>query len=135
MIRIKMFIIARLTVEQNCALLTNGGSIIMRIYTHSACTEHKVPEGHSEQPDRLIHLLSHLEHTGISKQIPYYQATPINREQALKVHDLELYQELERLTPKQELNTATELKITTDANVSKFNMAVELHKETERYPE
>jgi hypothetical protein len=39
-----------------------------------------------------------------------------------------------RLTPKQELNTATELKITTDANVSKFNMAVELHKETERYP-
>ena len=39
-----------------------------------------------------------------------------------------------RLTPQQELNTATELKITTDANVSKFNMAVELHKETERYP-
>ena len=39
-----------------------------------------------------------------------------------------------RLPPKQELNTATELKITTDANVSKFNMAVELHKETERYP-
>ena len=39
-----------------------------------------------------------------------------------------------RLVPKQELNTATELKITTDANVSKFNMAVELHKETERYP-
>ena len=39
-----------------------------------------------------------------------------------------------RLVPQQELNTATELKITTDANVSKFNMAVELHKETERYP-
>ena len=38
-----------------------------------------------------------------------------------------------RLVPKQELNTATELKITTDADVSKFNMAVELHKETERY--
>ena len=31
----------------------------------------------------------------------------------------------------QELNTATTLEITTDANVSKFNMAVEVQKETE----
>lgn len=103
MIRIKMSIIALLTVEQNCALLIVGGSIIMRIYTHSTCIQHKVPEGHSEQPDRLIHLLAHLDHTGISREIPYHQATPIHQEQALKVHDLELYQELERLTPKQGL--------------------------------
>ena len=37
-----------------------------------------------------------------------------------------------RLTPQQELNSATELKVTTDANVSKFNLAIELQKEIER---
>ena len=38
-----------------------------------------------------------------------------------------------RLTPQQELNSATELKVTTDANVSKFNLAIELQKEIERF--
>ena len=37
-----------------------------------------------------------------------------------------------RLVPQQELNSATELKVTTDANVSKFNLAIELQKEIER---
>ena len=70
----------------------------MRIYTHSTCIEHEVPAGHSEQPDRLIHLLAHLDQTGMSKEIPYYQAAPIDKTQALKAHDADHYQELERLT-------------------------------------
>ena len=71
----------------------------MRIYTHATCIEHRVPEGHSEQPDRLVHLLAHLEKIGMSQQVDYFQATPITKEQALKVHDPDLYDELERLLP------------------------------------
>ncbi len=75
----------------------------MRIYTHPTCIEHEVPAGHSERPDRLTHLLAHLEKTGMSREIPYHQATSINKKQVLKAHDLAHYKELERLVPKQGL--------------------------------
>ena len=38
-----------------------------------------------------------------------------------------------RKVPLTDLNSGVELKITTDANVNKFNMAIELQKETESY--
>ena len=63
----------------------------MRIYTHSECTEHLVPDGHSEQPNRLTTLLAHLEKTGIASELPYFEAKPIDTEQALLVHNCLLY--------------------------------------------
>ena len=75
----------------------------MRIYTHSKCIEHLVPEGHSERPDRLTHLLAHLEQTGIARELPYFEATPIQREQALLVHKSKHMEELDRLVPEEGL--------------------------------
>ena len=71
----------------------------MRIYTHSECTEHLVPDGHSERPNRLTTLLAHLEKTGIASELPYFEAKPIDKEQALLVHKLRHLEELERLVP------------------------------------
>ena len=75
----------------------------MRIYTHSKCIEHLVPDGHSERPDRLTHLLAHLEQTGIARELPYFEATPIQREQALLVHKSKHMEELDRLVPEEGL--------------------------------
>ena len=75
----------------------------MRIYTHSKCINHRVPEGHSERPDRLTHLLAHLEQTGIARELPYFEASPISRERALLVHKSRHMEELDRLVPEQGL--------------------------------
>ena len=75
----------------------------MRIYTHSKCIDHLVPEGHSERPDRLTHLLAHLEQTGIARELPYFEASPISKERALLVHKSKHMEELDRLVPEQGL--------------------------------
>ena len=75
----------------------------MRIYTHSECTEHLVPDGHSERPNRLTTLLAHLEKTGIASELPYFEAKPIDKEQALLVHKLRHLEELDRLVPERGL--------------------------------
>ena len=75
----------------------------MRIYTHSKCINHLVPEGHSERPDRLTHLLAHLEQTGIARELPYFEASPISKERALLVHKSKHMEELDRLVPEQGL--------------------------------
>ena len=75
----------------------------MRIYTHPKCINHLVPKGHSERPDRLTHLLAHLEQTGIARELPYFEASPISKERALLVHKSIHMEELDRLVPEQGL--------------------------------
>ena len=78
----------------------------MRIYTHPTCLEHEVPKGHSEQPERLSHLLSYLEENQVSRNVSYYEAEPITKTHVLRVHDNRHYAELQALTPKSGLNPA-----------------------------
>ena len=58
----------------------------MRIYTHQDCIEHAVPPGHPERPERLIHLLRHLEDIGLTADYPLNTATEINDEMVNNAH-------------------------------------------------
>ena len=42
----------------------------MHIYTHPEFLNHEVAEGHAERPERLSHLLAHLQREGILSDSP-----------------------------------------------------------------
>ncbi|MDG1828951.1 MAG: histone deacetylase family protein, partial [Luminiphilus sp.] len=71
----------------------------MLIYTHQSCIEHEVPPGHPERPDRLVHLLQHLEDTGVSNDFPLISAPKISSAQVDIAHDLHYFSSLEEKRP------------------------------------
>jgi acetoin utilization deacetylase AcuC-like enzyme len=58
----------------------------MRIYTHEACIHHAVPPGHPESPERLTHLLDHLESSGLTRDIPLVETTSVTDADIERVH-------------------------------------------------
>ena len=58
----------------------------MRIYTHQDCIDHAVPSGHPERPDRLIHLLKHLNDAGMTADFPLHSAEQITDELVNNAH-------------------------------------------------
>ena len=71
----------------------------MLIYTHQSCIEHEVPPGHPERPDRLEHLLQHLEDTGVTNDFPLISAPKISSAQVDIAHDLHYFSSLEEKRP------------------------------------
>ena len=49
----------------------------MHIYTHPEFLNHEVAEGHAERPERLSHLLAHLQREGILTTARYVSPTTL----------------------------------------------------------
>ena len=62
----------------------------MHIYTHPEFLNHEVAEGHAERPERLSHLLAHLQREGILSDSPLRQPNDVSDAQILAAHSLEL---------------------------------------------
>ncbi len=58
----------------------------MHIYTHDTCLEHTVAQGHPERPERLSHLLAHLQNCGISREYPTRLAPTATPADVLRAH-------------------------------------------------
>ena len=71
----------------------------MHIYTHTTCAQHEVAPGHPERPDRLIHLLTHLENSGILQEHPLRQADTAEREDVLRAHPEQHLAFVESMSP------------------------------------
>jgi len=71
----------------------------MLIYTHQDCIEHRVPAGHPERPERLIHLLNYLDDTGMTDDFPLRSAPKIANDRVNKAHDLHYFSHLASLVP------------------------------------
>ena len=71
----------------------------MYIYTHSEFVRHEVAEGHPERPERLRHLIDHLEREGILSDCPLREPTDLSDAQILAAHTPEHLQFLQRSAP------------------------------------
>ena len=71
----------------------------MHIYTHSEFVRHEVAEGHPERPERLRHLMDHLEREGILNDCPPREPTDLSDAQILAAHTPEHLQFLQRSVP------------------------------------
>ena len=71
----------------------------MYIYTHSEFVRHEVAEGHPERPERLHHLMDHLEREGILSDCPPREPTDLSDAQILAAHTPEHLQFLQRSAP------------------------------------
>ncbi|MBO78226.1 MAG: deacetylase [Gammaproteobacteria bacterium] len=71
----------------------------MYIYTHSEFVRHEVAEGHPERPERLRHLMDHLEREGILSDCPPREPTDLSDAQILAAHTPEHLQFLQRSAP------------------------------------
>ena len=71
----------------------------MHIYTHSEFVRHEVAEGHPERPERLRHLMDHLEREGILSDCPLREPTDLSDAQILAAHTPEHLQFLQRSVP------------------------------------
>lgn len=58
----------------------------MRIYTHPEYLAHEVANGHPERPERISHLLNHLNQLGITQDFIPQQPLPIADERILAAH-------------------------------------------------
>ena len=61
----------------------------MHIYTHPEFLNHEVAEGHAERPERLSHLLAHLQREGILVDSPLRQPNDVSDAQILAAHSLD----------------------------------------------
>ena len=71
----------------------------MHIYTHPEFLNHEVAEGHAERPERLSHLLAHLQREGILSDSPLRQPNDVSDAQILAAHSLEHLQFLRSSAP------------------------------------
>ena len=71
----------------------------MHIYTHPEFLNHEVAEGHAERPERLSHLLAHLQREGILSDSPLRQPNDVSDAQILAAHSLEHLQFLQSSAP------------------------------------
>lgn len=58
----------------------------MQIITHADCLRHQVHAGHPERPERLSHLLAHLDACGLSQDHPLIEARPASAQAVLRAH-------------------------------------------------
>ena len=71
----------------------------MRIYTHTECLAHRVPEGHPERPARLSHLLNHLDDLGLTQDHPPHTAPTIDNAVVNAAHHAAYLAGLEQQQP------------------------------------
>ena len=71
----------------------------MHIYTHPEFLNHEVAEGHAERPERLSHLLAHLQREGILSDSPLRQPNDVSDAQILAAHSPEHLQFLRSSAP------------------------------------
>ena len=71
----------------------------MHIYTHPEFIHHDVAEGHPERPDRLRHLLDHLDREGILDDCQLREPSDLNDAQILAAHTAEHLEFLRRSEP------------------------------------
>jgi acetoin utilization deacetylase AcuC-like enzyme len=71
----------------------------MLIYTHLDCIEHRVPSGHPERPERLAHLLKHLENVGVTDDFPLQSAPKIDSAQVNNAHEIHYFASLATQKP------------------------------------
>lgn len=62
---------------------------------HPACVEHFAGPGHPERPERVTHLLAHLDATGLSSELVQVVPGRADRTALLRVHDARLLAEVE----------------------------------------
>ncbi len=58
----------------------------MLLITHPECLEHQMQPGHMERPERLAHLLSHFETTGLLQSLTVQVAPLVNRDLVKRIH-------------------------------------------------
>lgn len=71
----------------------------MHIYTHPEFIHHEVAAGHPERPERLSHLMAHLEREGIAADCPLCEPTDLTDAQILAAHTPEYLRFLQRSEP------------------------------------
>ena len=71
----------------------------MHIYTHPEFIHHDVAEGHPERPDRLRHLLDHLDREGILDDCQLREPSDLSDAQILAAHTTEHLEFLRRSEP------------------------------------
>ncbi len=72
----------------------------MHIYTHALCTQHEVPHGHPERPERLQSSLTHLHDCGISQDHPLSEAPAVQQADVLRAHPASHIDMLEATAPR-----------------------------------
>ncbi len=79
--------------------------VMLRIYSHEDCLEHRVPENHPERPARLAFLLQHLERTGFTQDYPVRLAPDIAETAVALAHDPALVSQLSEQVPETGLSS------------------------------
>ena len=72
---------------------------VMHIYTHPEFIHHDVAEGHPERPDRLRHLLGHLDREGILDDCQLREPRDLSDAQILAAHTIGHLEFLRRSEP------------------------------------
>jgi acetoin utilization deacetylase AcuC-like enzyme len=71
----------------------------LKIYTHASCLDHEVSEGHPERPQRLGHLLRHLDACGLMQDHELLAAPAVKPQDVLRVHSQSHLAFLESMLP------------------------------------
>ncbi len=89
---------------------------------HPLFLQHKMAEGHPEQPDRLVSIQKQLVASGLEKKLHYYTAPKASIEQIKQVHDSSYVDLLLKKSPLQGLSY-----LDSDTAMNSFTLDAALH--------